>query len=76
MKTKLDGETPKKSLKSLEEHNRQALEIFNNQAKTGFACPNCGEELFYVNNNTVLTSYPPQKLVECLQCTYKGSIYY
>ena len=72
-----NDETPKKNLKSLKQHNEQALEAFafGNKSNSGIACPKCEEELLYTNPNVVLTSYPPQKSVECCKCQYKGYVY-
>ena len=72
-----NDETPKKNLKSLKQHNEQALEAFafGNKSNSGLACPKCEEELLYTNPNVVLTSYPPQKSVECRECHYKGYVY-
>ena len=72
-----NNETPKKNLKSLKQYNEQALEAFafGNKSNSGIACPKCEEELLYTNPNVVLTSYPPQKSVECCKCHYKGYVY-
>ena len=72
-----NNETPKKNLKSLKQHNEEALEAFafGNKSNSGLACPKCEEELLYTNPNVILTSYPPQKSVECCKCHYKGYVY-
>ena len=72
-----NNETPKKNLKSLKQHNEQALEAFafGKKSNSGIACPICEEELFYPKPNVTLMSYPPQKSVECCKCHYKGSVY-
>lgn len=73
---KKQTEIPKKKLKSLTEHNEQA---FNNYAaannlNSGFACPDCGEELFYVDNSVIMT-YPAKRAVDCRKCKYTGYVY-
>ena len=74
---KKQTEIPKKKLKSLTEHNEQA---FNNYAainhlNSGFACPDCGEELFYTVPYSLLITIPPQRAVNCRKCKYSGSVY-
>jgi len=41
----------------------------------GLACPECGEELYDVNPDMVLTSMPPQLNVACTNCVWKGFRY-
>jgi len=63
-----------KPLITLEEHNKQKLTIYETQGN-GIACPNCGSELFDVNNMMALASYPPQFAVFCRKCKYQGTRY-
>ncbi|NBP02825.1 MAG: hypothetical protein EBU90_22460 [Proteobacteria bacterium] len=63
-----------KKLISLEEHNKIKTQI-NETGGNGIACPNCDSELFDSPNNIVLTSYPPQYLIICKNCNYKGTRY-
>ncbi len=35
-------------------------------------CPKCGSELYDTNPMVVLTSYPPQKNIHCVECDYVG----
>jgi DNA-directed RNA polymerase subunit RPC12/RpoP len=59
-----------KKLISLEEHNRIARQI-NETGGNGISCPNCGSELF--DTGVSLTSYPPQYIIYCRECNYKGT---
>ena len=70
-------EVPKKSLKSLEEHNKQAYINFAavNNLNSGFACPKCGEEMFYSSLNSTLLTYPPKRIVNCWECNYTDHAY-
>jgi len=63
-------------MKSLTDHNREALERFNRppELRNGIACPKCGAEL-RDDWTRVLTSEPPQTPVFCSApgCGFKGS---
>ena len=74
---KKQTEVPKKSLKSLEEHNKQAYINFAavNNLNSGFACPKCGEEMFYSNPNAMLATYPPKRGVQCNKCNHTDYVY-
>lgn len=66
-----------KKLKSLEDYNAQQREYHFNvsidkSVLNGIACPKCGEEMMDSNPMVVLTSYPPQKNVNCSKCDYVG----
>lgn len=66
-----------KKLKSLEDYNTQQREYHFNisidkPVLNGIACPKCGEEMMDSNPMVVLTSYPPQKNVNCSKCDYVG----
>ena len=66
-----------KKLKSLEDYNTQQREYHFNISSdkpvlNGIACPKCGEEMMDSNPMVVLTSYPPQKNVNCSKCDYVG----
>jgi hypothetical protein len=66
-----------KNLKSLDEYNGERVQYhFNLMSEqprlNGIACPKCGEELVDTNPMVTLTSYPPQKNVNCLKCEYIG----
>lgn len=63
------------SLKTLEEHNKDALRLRLNQYLTGVKCPKCDTELQYVNRNLAYLSNPPQYEVKCYECEFKGKIY-
>lgn len=73
---KKQTEIPKKKLKSLTEHNEQAFNNYTaaNNLNSGFACPDCGEELFYVDNSVIMT-YPAKRAVDCRKCKYTGYVY-
>ncbi len=64
----------KKKLITLEEHNRKSMstQITNEPKLNGIACPKCGSELYDTNPMVVLTSYPPQKNIHCVECDYVG----
>jgi primosomal protein N' len=70
-------EVPKQTLKSLEEHNKEAYNTFAavNNLNSGFACPKCGEELHYSNPNVMLTTYPPKRGVQCNKCNHTDYVY-
>jgi predicted RNA-binding Zn-ribbon protein involved in translation (DUF1610 family) len=74
---KKQTEVPKKNLKSLEEHNKQAYINFAavNNLNSGFACPKCGEEMFYSSLNSTLLTYPPKRIVNCWGCNYTDHVY-
>jgi DNA-directed RNA polymerase subunit M/transcription elongation factor TFIIS len=74
---KKQTEVPKQTLKSLEEHNNKAYNTFAavNNLNSGFACPKCGEELYYYNPNTMLTTYPPKRGVQCNKCNHTDYVY-
>jgi len=74
---KKQTEGPKKNLKSLEEHNKQAYINFAavNNLNSGFACPKCGEEMFYSNPNAMLATYPPKRSVNCNKCNHTDYVY-
>ena len=74
---KKQTEVPKKSLKSLEEHNKQAYINFAavNNLNSGFACPKCGEEMYYSALNSTLLTYPPKRIVNCWECNYTDHAY-
>jgi len=70
-------EAPKKTLKSLEEHNNKAYNTFAavNNLNSGFACPKCEEEMFYSNPNAMLATYPPKRCVQCNKCNHTDYVY-
>ncbi len=74
---KKQTEVPKQTLKSLEEHNNKAYNTFAavNNLNSGFACPKCGEELYYYNPNTMLNIYPPKRGVQCNKCNHTDYVY-
>ena len=74
---KKQTEVPKKNLKSLEEHNKQAYNTFAavNNLNSGFACPKCGEEMYYSNPNAMLATYPPKRSVNCNKCNHTDYVY-
>lgn len=64
-------------MKTLEEYNErknERMEIHKliSERKNGIACPTCGEELIDTTPNVLLTSNPPQKNIECMNCGYIG----
>ena len=54
-------------LKSIKEHNNRFTKEI--ACSTGIACPKCGSELMYVDQNLLLTS-PPQRRVQCGKCNH------
>ena len=58
---------PEPKLKSIKEHNN----LFTKEISfsTGIACPKCGYELMYVDQNLLLTN-PPQRRVQCSKCNH------
>ena len=58
---------PEPKLKSIKEHNNRFTKEI--AFSTGIACPKCGSELMYVDQNLLLTS-PPQRRVQCSKCNH------
>lgn len=58
---------PEPKLKSIREHNN----LFTKEISfsTGIACPKCGSELMYVDQNLLLSN-PPQRRVQCSKCNH------
>ena len=58
---------PEPKLKSIREHNN----LFTKEISfsTGIACPKCGYELMYVDQNLLLSN-PPQRRVQCSKCNH------
>ena len=54
-------------LKSIKEHNNCFTKDIS--FSTGIACPKCGSELMYVDQNLLLTN-PPQRRVQCSKCNH------
>lgn len=42
-------------------------------SKTNIICPKCGQ-IVYLDNETILTSYPPKRIYKCLMCGWRGYI--
>ena len=74
---KKQTEIPKKNLKSLEEYNRNKIQNYSimNNLNSGFACPKCGEEMFYNENDTLLLTHPPTRTVNCYNCKNSDFVY-
>ena len=58
---------PEPKLKSIKEHNNRFTKEIS--FSTGIACPKCGSELMYVDQNLLLSS-PPQRRVQCSKCNH------
>ena len=58
---------PEPKLKSIKEHNN----LFTKEISfsTKIACPKCGSELMYVDQNLLLSN-PPQRRVQCSKCNH------
>ena len=54
-------------LKSIKEHNNRFTKEIS--FSTGIACPKCGSELMYVDQNLLLSN-PPQRCVQCSKCNH------
>ena len=63
---------PEPKLKSIKEHNN----LFTKEIafSTGIACPKCGSELMYVDQNLLLSN-PPQRRVQCSKCNHIDYIF-
>jgi hypothetical protein len=66
------------TLKSLEEHDAEAMAIadsMNNPQLNGIACPKCGSELLDTAPHFMLLSNPPQYYIACsnTECDYTGT---
>ena len=62
----------KPKLKSIKEHNNRFTKEIS--FSTGIACPKCGSELMYVDQN-LLSSNPPQRRVQCSKCNHIDYIF-
>ena len=54
-------------LKSIKEHNNRFTKEIS--FSTGIACPKCGSELMYVDQNLLLSN-PPKRRVQCSKCNH------
>ena len=54
-------------LKSIKEHNNRFTKEISFSTK--IACPKCGSELMYVDQNLLLSN-PPQRRVQCSKCNH------
>ncbi len=63
----------KNKLTKLDEFNsiRSIVYDLDKSILSEIECPKCGNELLY-SDNTILTSYPPQRNIHCPKCSYKG----
>lgn len=62
-------------MKTLEEHNREAMELMklsDAPRGNGIACPKCGAELVDEPGVSLPTN-PPKTPIHCLKCDYGGS---
>lgn len=62
-------------MKSLEQHNEEKRKFYkrNEYPKlNGIACPECGNELYDVDQERLLSS-PPKRKIYCEICDYKGT---
>lgn len=59
-------------LQSLKEYNKERSKLYITPKFNGIACPECGEELYDIDNE-ILTSYPPQMRIQCLKCEFKDT---
>ena len=59
-------------LKSIKEHNNRFTKEI--AFSTGIACPKCGSELMYVDQNLLLSN-PPKRRVQCSKCNHIDYIF-
>ena len=59
-------------LKTIEEHNQEIKRTLRNKL-TGIVCPNCNNELQYVDDTVYLT-FPGQKDVKCYSCGFTSRV--
>lgn len=62
-----------KEFPTLDEYNKLREELIK-KSYVSFAqvvCPSCGDKMFYLNPDQILTSFPPKKEVYC-DCGYTG----
>ena len=45
-----------------------------NKLNTGIECPDCQDELQYLDPSVVLTSHPPKKAIHCANCGFSTYI--
>lgn len=62
---------------TIEEHEKAVWDAHNNFLQNGvpmgIQCPECDGELYH-KNGAILTSYPPQRDVECNKCGHMTRI--
>jgi len=58
---------------TIEENNAEVKRRWQNRRLTGVECPNCKEELQFVDNS-IKVGQPPQKCVVCKNCGFKSFI--
>ena len=56
-------------LKSIKEHNDYFSKQKEMSFHSGIACPKCGSEFMYVDQNLLLTN-PPKRKVQCSKCNH------
>ncbi len=64
-------------MKSVNEHNKEMHKRYrlSEESRTnGIECPLCGLELYDSAPGVILSSYPPQKRVNCKTCGYSGLV--
>lgn len=63
-------------LKSLEDFNREQIEVYRRLREphpNGIACPECRAELWDSNPSVLLTTHPPRVHIHCPACGFSGS---
>lgn len=58
-------------MKTVEEHNKSRIQLYETDNRSGIQCPHCGDEMKYSDPNHVLLTHPPKKHVHCDSCKYK-----
>lgn len=65
-------------MKTLEQHNKERMEVHENARRAGephpngIACPKCGKELWDSKPLMTLAACPPKKNIHCPECGYSG----
>lgn len=71
---KFMAEQPARLMKTLDEHNRERRQWIEerrraaDKVETGVACPDCGNEMVFVNPHAINASIPPSRTVKCPNC--------
>lgn len=61
-------------MKTIEEHNKSRMAVYELDDRSGIQCPHCGSEMKYSEPSVLKLSHPPQKHVRCDGCKYTTTV--